>query len=222
MGIKHRFFSSSFIPVMHGSSPEDLLHLDLSVSTSKFSLTCLQDPTEMEKEIISLLQKTNKKIAFGGYLERRKLYERSKHFNTSKTKRTIHLGLDFWSRKDSLVCAPANGTIHSVKNNNKFGDYGPTVILEHHDNEGVYYTLYGHLSTSSIKGLEKGQSIRKGASFARLGGNNENGNYAPHLHFQIILDLQGIVGDYPGVCSEETLEFYKENCPDPNDYLGLK
>jgi hypothetical protein len=44
----------------------------------------------------------------------------------------------------------------------------------------------------------------------------KNGDWPPHLHFQLIWDLGGKWGDYPGVAAERDLEFYKENCPDPN------
>jgi len=32
----------------------------------------------------------------------------------------------------------------------------------------------------------------------------------------LILDLQGMKGDYPGVCRVSELAFYQANCPDPN------
>jgi len=48
-----------------------------------------------------------------------------------------------------------------------------------------------------------------------------NGDYAPHLHFQIIIDMEEKTGDYPGVCSENKLEFYKNNCPNPNLLLKI-
>jgi hypothetical protein len=34
-------------------------------------------------------------------------------------------------------------------------------------------------------------------------------------------DLGGKVGDYAGVAAERDIEFYKENCPDPNWILGF-
>ena len=49
----------------------------------------------------------------------------------------------------------------------------------------------------------------------------ENGDYPPHLHFQIILDIENFYGDYPGVCSENDLKYYSQNCPDPNLVLKL-
>jgi hypothetical protein len=42
------------------------------------------------------------------------------------------------------------------------------------------------------------------------------------LHFQIINDMQGKKGDYPGVSSKKELAFYKKNCPDPNLLLKIK
>ncbi|MGB5188485.1 MAG: peptidase M23, partial [Robiginitalea sp.] len=54
----------------------------------------------------------------------------------------------------------------------------------------------------------------------RLGSAKENGGYAPHLHFQLIRDLEGFRGDYPGVCALQQLEFYRQNCPDPMKYLN--
>ena len=68
----------------------------------------------------------------------------------------------------------------------------------------------------------EGQKVTKGEIIGQLGAPPINGDYAPHLHFQIIEDLQGKKGDYPGVCSTSELEFYKINCPDPNLLLKIR
>ena len=44
---------------------------------------------------------------------------------------------------------------------------------------------------------------------------SENGNWPPHLHFQLILGIESYHGDYPGVCNDGDLDFYKNNCPNP-------
>jgi murein DD-endopeptidase MepM/ murein hydrolase activator NlpD len=106
--------------------------------------------------------------------------------------------------------------VHSYKNNNNLGDYGPTIILEHKISNTKFYTLYGHLSLASITSLKIGQKFVKGEQIATLGNISVNGDYPPHLHFQIIRDIQDSFGDYPGVCSKKDLEFYIRNCPDPN------
>jgi murein DD-endopeptidase MepM/ murein hydrolase activator NlpD len=112
--------------------------------------------------------------------------------------------------------------VHSFKNNTNFGDYGPTIILKHTIEDVDFYTLYGHLSLESLQDLCVGQTFKKGAQIATLGDASVNGDYAPHLHFQIIDDIQDFVGDYPGVCSKKDLEFYKTNCLDPELMLRLE
>jgi murein DD-endopeptidase MepM/ murein hydrolase activator NlpD len=74
----------------------------------------------------------------------------------------------------------------------------------------------------SLDGKSEGQIVTKGAVLGQLGAPPVNGDYAPHLHFQVIGDLQGKKGDYPGVSSKNDLSFYKENCPDPNLLLKIR
>lgn len=201
----------------------DFVGLDLSQSNKALEAMDVSSSETLEHYINSHIKNNSAKVAYGGYLETRNIYQRSTYFNTvtSETERNIHLGLDLWLAAGSPIYAPLDGVVHSFKNNTNHGDYGPTIILEHHIENSVCYTLYGHLSTTSIAGLKVGQAFAKGTQIATLGDASVNGDYAPHLHFQIIKDLQGFVGDYPGVCSKMDLEFYKENCLDPELLLRL-
>ena len=54
-----------------------------------------------------------------------------------------------------------------------------------------------------------------------LGESLVNVDYAPHLHFQLIRDMEGNLGDYPGVSSKRKLEFYIDNCPNPDLLLKI-
>ena len=101
------------------------------------------------------------------------------------------------------------------------GNYGPTIILEHQVENLTFYTLYGHLSLDSINKIKIGQQFKKSETIATLGDATVNGDYAPHLHFQIIKDMGVHKGDYPGVCSAADLDFYLKNCPDPNLLLKI-
>ena len=76
-------------------------------------------------------------------------------------------------------------------------------------------------SLVSFEKLKVGQGFKQGDKIATLGDANINGDYPPHLHFQIIKDIQGYKGDYPGVCSESDLGYYKGNCPNPDLLLKL-
>jgi murein DD-endopeptidase MepM/ murein hydrolase activator NlpD len=201
----------------------DYVTLDLSVSNKELNNHKLETAADYKVFIQNHLNKKNAKIAYGGYLETRNLYKRSTVFKNDTTEeRNIHIGLDLWINKQVSIHAVLNGTIHSFQNNTALGDYGPTIILEHEINEFKFYTLYGHLSEDSLINKKIGQKVTQGEQIANLGLPPINGDYAPHLHFQIILDIEEKIGDYPGVCSENNLSFYKKNCPDPNVLLKIK
>lgn len=205
-------------------SKSDYTALDLS-KTNKILYTIDVSSSEtLEQYINSHKKKHAAKVAFGGYREIRNIYQRSAYFKDAnpETERNIHLGLDLWLAAETLIFTPLDAEVHSFKNNTNHGDYGPTIILKHTIENIEFYTLYGHLSLASIEHLKLGQTFKKGEQIARLGDSSVNGDYAPHLHFQVIKDVQDFVGDYPGVCSKKDLEFYKGNCWDPELLLRLK
>ncbi|AFU69344.1 peptidase/aminotransferase, peptidase M23 family [Psychroflexus torquis ATCC 700755] len=205
-------------------SEKDYIHLDLSSrKTSEVNLD-LSTEFALENYIHSYLNQKKAKAAFGGYLEQRSLYSRSSYFGieTTGNKRDIHLGLDIWAPSDTLIYAPTTGVVHSLKNNINHGDYGPTLVLEHHIHKLRWYSLYGHLALDTLSKFNIGERITKGEAFASLGSNEVNGNYPPHLHYQLIFDLEDYVGDYPGVSSERKLNYYRNNCPDPNLILNFE
>ncbi|GAA4050146.1 peptidoglycan DD-metalloendopeptidase family protein [Flavobacterium chungnamense] len=201
----------------------DYVALDLSISNTELNNHKLETAYDYEVFIQNHLDKNNARIAYGGYLETRNIYKRSSVFKNENTEeRNIHIGLDLWINKSASIHAALDGTIHSFQNNTALGDYGPTIILEHNINEFKFYTLYGHLSEDCLSDKKEGQKVLKGEQIANLGLPPINGDYAPHLHFQIILDIQKKIGDYPGVCSVNNLDFYKKNCPNPNILLKIK
>lgn len=83
-----------------------------------------------------------------------------------------------------------------------------------------FHTLYGHLNLDSLK-YNEGDPVRKGDQFAEFGSHDENGQWLPHLHFQIIKDMEDYKGDYPGVCRYSEKESYLHNCPDPGLILQM-
>lgn len=196
--------------------------LDLSITNKELMESKPENATEFEIFISNYLKNNNAEVAFGGYIEGRTLYKRSTIFkNESIPERNIHIGLDLWTKVDTPVLAALDGKVHSFKNNIGLGDYGPTIILEHEIENEKFYTLYGHLSLESIEHLSVGKQFKKGEKIATLGSATVNGDYAPHVHFQIIQNIEDYWGDYPGVCNSNDLNFYIENCPDPNLLLKI-
>lgn len=196
--------------------------LDLSINNQNLTGSKSGSSADFEKYITSYLKQNDAQVAFGGYIEGRTLYQRSSIFKSDLTpERNIHIGLDLWIKAGTPVLAVLDGKIHSFKNNIGLGDYGPTIILEHEIESQKFYTLYGHLSLESIEGISVGDFFKKGEYLANIGDSEVNGDYAPHLHFQIIKNLENYWGDYPGVCNTKDLNFYIENCPDPNLLLKI-
>jgi murein DD-endopeptidase MepM/ murein hydrolase activator NlpD len=201
---------------------DQYIPLDLSIKNEDFTKHTIETANDFEKYIENYLNENNGKVAFGGYNEIRNLYKRSAIFNDSKIEeRNIHIGLDLWIKAGTPVLAALDGVVHSFNYNTGLGDYGPTIILEHKIENHKFYTLYGHLSLESIGDIEIGTIFEKGQQLATLGDAAVNGDYAPHLHFQIIDEISSSFGDYPGVCSENDLKYYLKNCPDPNILLKI-
>jgi murein DD-endopeptidase MepM/ murein hydrolase activator NlpD len=202
---------------------KDYTPLDLSSSNHKLSKFDIGNAAEFENYIENHLTINHAKVAYGGYIEERNLYKRSTNFNdVNSDERNIHIGLDLWIKAGTPVLAALDGKVHSFNNNSDIGDYGPTIILEHNIKGHPFYTLYGHLSLESIENIKIGDSFKKGRLLASLGEASVNGDYPPHLHFQIIKNIGEKSGDYPGVCSKKELDYYLDNCPDPNILLKIE
>ncbi|HYL63453.1 MAG TPA: aminotransferase class III-fold pyridoxal phosphate-dependent enzyme [Candidatus Methylomirabilis sp.] len=164
-------------------------------------------------------------VGVGRYDEARLLYSSSlfgSGTNATDERRTIHLGVDLFATPGTPIRAPIDGVVHKLAINTAPLDYGPVVILRHETADRTeFFTLYGHLSRESFDLLQPGQRIARGQAFARIGGVHENGGWAPHLHFQIILDLLDLGSDFPGVARASERAVWTSLSPDPNLLLGI-
>ena len=191
--------------------------IDLSVSNSELSKIDIKSPNDLEIFIENHLRNNNAKVTYGGYNELRNLYKGNILFNDSLAdERNIHIGMDLWIKAGTSVLAALDGTVYGFDNNSGPGNYGPTIILKHHLENHIFYTLYGHLSMESLTKIEIGSFFKQGQQIATLGNPTVNGGYSPHLHFQIIKNIESIISDYPGVCNKKRLNYYLENCPNNN------
>ncbi|MDH4057600.1 MAG: aminotransferase class III-fold pyridoxal phosphate-dependent enzyme [Cyclobacteriaceae bacterium] len=196
------------------------LWLDLSVGSLEMgTMNHLHDPDLLDKRITELMLNAGVSVSIGRYNEARAFYTTDSFVsegNDSLKWRTIHTGMDFFAKSGTEVYAACDGTIHSYANNEGDRDYGPTIILEHRVKKNFkFYTLYGHLSSDSLLSAEVGKVVKKGELIARLGNRSENGNWPPHLHFQVILNLLDKKGDFPGVAFADQRKIWISISPDP-------
>jgi len=149
------------------------------------------------------------------------LYRHSPLFDGEAERRSIHLGIDLFVVEGTRIRSPLPATVHSSADNAALGDYGPTVILEHELYGTRFFTLYGHLSRTSLDELEEGDPLAAGTTVGEVGDIHENGGWPPHLHFQIICDLLDQAGNFPGVAAPSERKLFLDLCPDPNLILGI-
>lgn len=209
--------NGSFHPLFEPDlSTDNTFLLDFSASNADLQSFDFGNTLQLDQYIFEQVKASGKLYGYGGYLEDRDVYRRSPLFTQgNEPARSIHLGVDIWAPAGQEVYSPLDARIHSLQNNANFGDYGPTIILEHELNSTKFYTLYGHLSLESMMGLHPGDRVGPGTPFCQVGNFPVNGDWPPHLHFQVITDMMGKWGDFPGVCLASEREKYRKICPDP-------
>jgi peptidoglycan LD-endopeptidase LytH len=214
-------YAGKFARVVPFGPDDKVLLLDFTENNTELTEGILTDTSFFSAYINHKLQ--GYLYGIGGYNEHRTVYSRSRVFDAADggEPRRLHLGVDIWGPTETPVYAPLDGMVHSFAFNDVYGDYGATLILQHEIDGVLFHTLYGHLSLASIQEKKEGQNISKGEWIAAFGKPEENGQWPPHLHFQIIKDMQGLKGDYPGVCRYSEREKYLSNSPDADLILGM-
>lgn len=213
-----------FFPVMgEALTAENCFQLDLSDQNLQLQHVNVADTSSFNAFIFDQLRQSGRTYAIGGYLEDRAIYRRSEVFasQSADTFRSIHLGVDIWCESFHPLFCPWEAKIHSFQDNVGYGDYGPTLILEHQLGNKRLFSLYGHLSQADLNTWAIGKRLAKGEKIGSVGPFPENGDWPPHLHFQLMWDLEGKSGDYPGVASRLERKKYARNCPDPAYLLGF-
>lgn len=194
--------------------------IDLSVSSKWIGHQKDFNNLDLFQFKLEQLQKTiPNKIIAGGYLEPRPIYTSTEYDtvgNNGKESRTIHLGIDYWLPQNTAVHALFDSEVIIATNDANNKGYGGLVVLKHKINGLKFYTLYGHLTIESATKHNVGNIIKKGEKIAELGNHPENGNWAPHLHFQIMLSLLNYKNDFPGVAYFNQIDTWKSICPNPN------
>jgi murein DD-endopeptidase MepM/ murein hydrolase activator NlpD len=232
--LKHR---PAFHPVVPFDATRDkLCPFEFTEKNKDLSPEQIADTDQFADYINQVLRDRGCRYGIGGYGEHRTLYARSKHFDDRIKRRSgpggeaglgeteprrLHLGVDIWGAAGTKVHSPLAGIVHSFAFNNNDSDYGATLILTHNLEGIAFHLLYGHLSLNSLKNLQEGRQVTKGQVIAEFGMRFENGNWPPHLHFQLIRDMQGWKGDYPGVSKFSERKEWLHNCPDPDLLLQM-
>ena len=161
--------------------------------------------------------------ALGLYGEDRNCYAGEQFKTDAPEMRSVHTGIDLFIEAETSLHAPLPGRVVSVVDNAIAFDYGPTVILEHRAGADgpAFYTLYGHLSRRTLETVAAGQTVEAGQVIGYIGDPSVNGNWAPHVHVQIMTDLMGKSGNFEGAGEPSRWPVWSSICPDTNLLLRL-
>ncbi len=172
--------------------------------------------------IFSRMNDEKSLIGIGHYMENRIVYDTDAFsIKNSTERRTMHMGVDLFLKPEEPIYAPYNGKIIAIRNRNFKGDYGAVILMEHEIDDGQkFWTLYGHLSQKTLNHVKDGDQIAAGDLIAWVGNHPDNGDWPPHLHFQIYSHLLDMSADIDGVAPLSLLSIWQDISPDPNLILG--
>ncbi len=204
-----------------------MLGLDLSAGSPLVASNPAANAAEpFAQRLFAAMNSAGAVIGVGGYNEARLFYTTDGFASGAVTdeRRTVHIGIDLTMPSGSPLYAPLDGVVHGFEDARARLDYGPVIVLRH-DIPGeeplAFYTLYGHLERRSLEGLHIGKRIKAGDRFAAVGAPPDNGDWWPHVHFQIITDMLDVPCNFNGVAPASQRRTWLSLSPDPNLLLGI-
>ncbi len=200
--------------------------LDWSVTSPEVAHPVVAPPLDEQiRRTEEIMRRSGADVAVGRYGEPRLVYAAPEYAvatNYGPAARTVHLGVDLSCPPGTEVRALHAGTVARVDHEMIDGGYGPVVTLRHAPPAApAFFTLYGHLDAASLDGLRPGRAVATGDRIGAVGRPPDNGNWPPHLHFQIICDDLDGDGPFPGVALPDRWEVWSALSPSPATALGL-
>jgi murein DD-endopeptidase MepM/ murein hydrolase activator NlpD len=130
--------------------------------------------------------------------------------------RTLHMGIDIFSRDLETVYAPCDGEIIRTAYEAQDHGYGNYLILKPEGLGGIYFFL-GHLS----KELPALGAVKAGEPIAVLGdyADDENGGWSRHLHLQMTTELPPEGKTPDGYSAKVDFPKNSQRFPNPMQYF---
>ena len=156
-------------------------------------------PRRMTAKLFGAMRARGAAIGIGRYDEARLLYMSDAFAGSGgehPERRTVHIAIDIFMEPGSPVLAPLPGRVHSVRDNAARLDYGPTVILEHApaDAPRLLHALRAPDARLRRAPEPRETAVERGQRIATIGPAPENGDWPPHVHFQVIADMLDMRG----------------------------
>lgn len=183
----------------------------------------LLDSNFCQKIVENSAKKLGVDFTYGGWLEDRSFLWGGSYLE--KTGNFIHLGVDFNVPEETKVFAQYDMEVVHLENDYPL-KHGWGQMLIGYVKEDNICILYAHLSKNIT--WKKGGSIIIGDLIGKVGNNQENGFWFPHLHVQIItkeyfdeVNSKNAWGEFDGYGNHREIESIKKRYIDPNKYIKI-
>jgi murein DD-endopeptidase MepM/ murein hydrolase activator NlpD len=138
----------------------------------------LLNPAYCQKWVSRLHRRYKARCSFGGWFEDRSTLWNGHYMLPGSA---YHLGVDFCVPERSRVYSPTGGTVYQTwHDEDKFGGWGGRVVIEM---KPRLFLILAHLGKIH---LVAGAKVKPGQLVGTVGGANNNGNWFPHLHAQLV------------------------------------
>jgi 4-aminobutyrate aminotransferase-like enzyme/Ser/Thr protein kinase RdoA (MazF antagonist) len=202
--------------------------LDLSVGSRDLgNVPDFADASSFARRVGERLGEAGVRTGIGRYGEAR--YPRGaqatarREGNDGPEWRTVSLAMDLFLEAGTLVCAPLDGSVHSVRRDTSAAGAVATLLLEHRAGKGGprFYTLYGPLAVDAHSGPSEGAPVARGQCLGAVYGFQEPGGGPARLRVQLVTDLLGMGSDFPSEAFPSERDMWLGLSPDPNLILRL-
>src|SRR5947208_2008024 len=121
---------------------DKLLLMNFTAANAELNVINVEDEAIFSSYIQQKIKNSGALYGIVGYAEYRSLYSRSNVFDNAAgaEPRRLHLGIDIWGEAGTPVYAFMGGMVHSFAFNNRFGDYGATLVLLHQLDGNAFYS----------------------------------------------------------------------------------
>ena len=174
-----------------------------------------RSPENRQRFNNNFLQHSGKRYLIGRYGEDR--IEMLRGSKIAAEGRSIHLGLDIFTKDCDPILAPCAGEVVATGQQAGKNTFGYYLIFQPDPEVMTEFIFLGHLS----KELPQLGQVEAGQQLATLGDyvDDENGGWSRHVHVQLMTKLPPAGTQPRGYSTKQDMQHYLTEYPDPSLFV---